>query len=631
VYKSFFGLKKNPFNVNPDPSYLYLTPQTRRTLDELTYGIETRKGLMLLTGEAGTGKTTLVNHLLLWLEHQRARTAFIFNSHLDSEQLFDFIFSEFEIQVTPQAKANPLLAFNDWLLARYRARDLVVLIVDEGQGLPIHVLEEIRLLSNMELPNEKLLQIILVGQPELDAKLRRPDLRQLQQRIGLRCKTAPLTLEEVAGYIENRLHTAGSGSNLVFEPDAIEAVHNYSGGIPRVINLLCENALINAYVEHTKVISAPLVAEAARDLQFDTFRPVAPPRLRTIGPPSDVAANVGADLHAILAKIKADADAWQEKPRATPYLVSAQKAAINHQGDAFSASESETNGTRVNTLNIPPTSSRPPRPEYAPARVRVWKRNSAGRFLSANLASVRAWRAINDLRSSLDPAIGAIRKYDLEGRLRLYAQHVRLHGYEPTLRSIRNLELESRIRRGAKRVQVHGIESTLRSFSNLNLNGRLKNCAKTVRNVTEPRIAHFSKTIEAGVRTSFHTTRNGAAPLINSLRRWFSRNFNEQAYGKTLIVSFLACSVLVGISLRMNLAHASLHPGRVILGCVGILLSSLYLAAAVPILLRARHKFRADASKLVARAMQWLRAPISPMPTRELSSVAGKIHTHRGT
>jgi general secretion pathway protein A len=615
VYKSFFGLKKNPFNVNPDPSYLYLTPQTRRTLDELTYGVESRKGLMLLTGEAGTGKTTLVNHLLLWLEHKRARTAFIFNSHLDSEQLFDFIFSEFEIPVTPQAKANPLLAFNDWLLARYRANDLVVLIVDEGQGLPIHVLEEIRLLSNMELPNEKLLQIILVGQPELDAKLRRPDLRQLQQRIGLRCKTAPLTLEEVAGYVESRLHTAGSGNNLVFEPDAVEAVHSYSGGIPRVINLLCENALINAYVEHTKVISAPLVAEAARDLQFDTFRPVPPPRLRTIGPPADV----GADLHAILAKIKADADAWQEKPRATPYLVSAQKAAINHQGDAFSARDSETSGTRVNSLNISPT-SRPPRPEYAPTRVRAWKRDPAGHFFSANLASARAWRAINSLRSSLEPAIGSIRKCDWEGKLRLYAQLVRVHGYEPTLRSIRNLKLESRIRRGAKRVQVHGIEPTLRSFSNLNLDSRLKNCAKTVRSVAESRVTHFSKTMEAGI-----------APLVDTLRRWFLRNFNEQAYAKTLIASFLACSVLIGICLRTNLAHASLHPGRVIVGCVGILLSSLYLAAGVPILLRARHKLRADTSKLMAKALQWLRAPISPMPTRELSSVAGKIHTHRGS
>jgi general secretion pathway protein A len=512
VYKSFFGLKKNPFNVNPDPSYLYLTPQTRRTLDELTYGIETRKGLMLLTGEAGTGKTTLINHLLHWLEHQRARTAFIFNSHLDSEQLFDFIFSEFEIPVTPQAKSNPLLAFNDWLLARYRARDLVVLIVDEGQGLPIHVLEEIRLLSNMELPNEKLLQIILAGQPELDAKLRRPDLRQLQQRIGLRCRTLPLTLEEVAGYIENRLHTAGASGNPIIESEAIEAVHSYSGGIPRVINLLCENALINAYAEHSNVVPAALVAEAARDLQFDVFRPVAP-RLRTVGSPADVS-----DLHSILSKIKADADAWHDKyeqSRATPYLVNAQKAVINHQGDAFSvgdtqpAADTQTNDTH-DTRSATVRSSRPPEREYAIRRTRVWKRAAAGNSFTSNVASVRARQAVASMRTSLEPALRSIRKYDLEAKLRLYTHLVRIHGVEPTLRSIKEWQFEAKIRKSAKHVHAHGIEPAMRSIRKL-----------------------------------------------------------------------------------------------------------------------ARHKLRADISRLLAKTLHWLRAPIAPIPPRALSSVAGKMQTHR--
>jgi general secretion pathway protein A len=619
VYKRFFGLKKNPFNVNPDPSYLYLTPQTRRTLDELTYGIESRKGLMLLTGEAGTGKTTLVNHLLHWLEHQHARTAFIFNSHLDSEQLFDFIFSEFEIPITPQAKANPLLAFNDWLLARFRAHDLVVLIVDEGQGLPIHVLEEIRLLSNMELPNEKLLQIILVGQPELDAKLRRPDLRQLQQRISLRCRTAPLTLEEVAGYIESRLHTAGSSSDLVFEPEAVEAVHSYSGGIPRVINLLCENALINAYVEHTKVIPAALVAEAARELQFDVFRPVAP-RVRAISAPSEAP-----DLHSILAKIKADADAWQEKPRATPYLVSAQKAVINHQGDAFSARDAATSETRPNI----PVSSAFPGPQYPAARLRVWKRNSSRNLFSANLTSERWLRAISNLRSSLEPAIGSIRKYNFEGKLRLYTKLARIHGFEPTLRSIRNLELETRIRRNAKRVQVHGIEPAVRSLRRLDLDHRLRNYAKTVRNVTKPRLARILKAIGAEARAAMRSARNGAAPLLESLRLWWGRNFNEETYGKTLIASVVAFGLLIEILLRMNPAQASQHPGRIIIRFIGILLCGLCLTAGVSILLRARHKMRTDTSELLTRALRWLRAPISPIQTRALSSVAGKIQTHR--
>ena len=612
VYKSFFGLKKNPFNVNPDPSYLYLTSQTRRTLDELTYGIENRKGLMLLTGEAGTGKTTLVNHLLLWLDHQRARSAFIFNSHLDSEQLFEFIFSEFEIPVTPQAKANPLLAFNDWLLARYRARDLVVLIVDEGQGLPIHVLEEIRLLLNMELPNEKLLQIILVGQPELEAKLRRPDLRQLQQRIGLRCRTAPLTLEEVAGYIENRLHTAGSGGDLIFEPGAVEAVHSYSGGIPRVINLLCENALINAYVEHTNVIPAALVAEAARDLQFDTFRPMSP-RLRTVGAPADVP-----DLHSILEKIKADADAWHEKPKATPYLVSAQKAVINHQGDAFSAGDAEKHDTEVNS----PANSRSPQPEHATARGRVWRRASAGDFFAANPASARALR---NFRSSIEPALRSIRKYNFEGKLKLYTELARTHGVEPTLRSIRNLKLETRIRRGAKRVHVHGIKPAIRSLRSLGLDSRLKSCAQNVRAVTGPRLASLG----AELRTGMLNARNGTAPLVHAVRRWWERNFNEEAYGKTLIAGLLVGGLLIELLVRMNLAQASQQPGRLILRWVGILVCGLFLTAAVSILLQARHKLWADTSALLTRALRWLRAPLAPIQPRALNSVAGKIQTHR--
>jgi len=612
VYKSFFGLKKNPFNVNPDPSYLYLTSQTRRTLDELTYGIENRKGLMLLTGEAGTGKTTLVNHLLLWLDHQRARSAFIFNSHLDSEQLFEFIFSEFEIPVTPQAKANPLLAFNDWLLARYRARDLVVLIVDEGQGLPIHVLEEIRLLLNMELPNEKLLQIILVGQPELEAKLRRPDLRQLQQRIGLRCRTAPLTLEEVAGYIENRLHTAGSGGNLIFEPGAVEAVYSYSGGIPRVINLLCENALVNAYVEHTNVIPAALVAEAARDLQFDTFRPMSP-RLRTVGAPADVP-----DLHSILEKIKADADAWHEKPKATPYLVSVQKAVINHQGDAFSAGDAEKHDTEVNS----PANSRSPQPEHATARGRVWRRASAGDFFAANPASARA---LHNLRSSIEPALRSIRKCNFEGKLKLYTELARTHGVEPTLRSIRNLKLETRIRRGAKRVHVHGIKPAIRSLRSLGLDSRLKSCAQNVRAVTGPRLASLA----AELRTGMLNARNGTAPLVHAVRRWWERNFNEEAYGKTLIAGLLVGGLLIELLVRMNLAQASQQPGRLILRWVGILVCGLFLTAAVSILLQARHKLWADTSALLTRALRWLRAPLAPIQPRALNSVAGKIQTHR--
>jgi hypothetical protein len=327
-------------------------------------------------------------------------------------------------------------------------------------------------------------------------------------------------------------------------------------------------------------------------------------------------------LHSILAKIKADADAWQEKPKATPYLVTAQKAVINHQGDAFSAGDSETSGTRV---NIPPT-SKSPSPEYAVPRVRVWKRDPAAHYFSANLASARALRAINNLRASLEPAIGSIKKYNLEEKLRLYAKLVRIHGYEPTLRSIRNLKLGTSMRRGAKRVQVHGIKPAMRSVGS-----KFKKHVRTVRNVTGPRLASWG----AHIKTGIHTARTRVTPLVDSLLHWWQRNFNEEAYGKTLIASFLAFCLLLGILLRMNLAQASQHSGRIIIRSVGILLCGLYLAAGLPILLRARHKLWADTSVMLATASRWLRAPIamqsrvSPLETRALSSVAGKIQTHR--
>jgi len=276
MYKHFFGLRENPFNVNPDPRYLFLTPQTREALDELTYGIQARKGLILLTGEVGTGKTTMINRLLDWLRQQQTPTAFIFNSHLEISHLFDFILADFGVPFDARLEGNALMRLNQWLFERYRAGETPVIIVDEAQGLPDHVLEEIRMLLNLETPSEKLLQIVLVGQPELEARLKRPELRQIKQRITLRCNTAALTLKETHDYIQARLHIAGANGKPVFASQAMDAVHFYSRGIPRVINLLCEHALINAYVEHIQPVPAPIVAEVAREFQFDDITPVAP-------------------------------------------------------------------------------------------------------------------------------------------------------------------------------------------------------------------------------------------------------------------------------------------------------------------------------------------------------------------
>jgi general secretion pathway protein A len=274
MYKSFFGLRENPFNINPDPRFLHRTPRIQEALDQLTFGVQNRKGLLLLTGEVGTGKTTLINHLLDWLRQQKTPTAFIFNSHLKVNHLFDFILNDFGISTDLRVVSNMLLELNQWLIHRFRAGFTPVLIVDEAQGLSLELLEEIRLLLNLETASEKLLQIVLVGQPELEEKLRRPELRQLRQRIALRCNTSPLSLAESRGYIVERLRIAGATAEPIFEPDAVEALHYYSRGIPRVMNLLCEHALINAYVEGLNPVPPPMVEEAARDFLMEEFRPL---------------------------------------------------------------------------------------------------------------------------------------------------------------------------------------------------------------------------------------------------------------------------------------------------------------------------------------------------------------------
>jgi general secretion pathway protein A len=276
MYNQFFRLRENPFNVNPDPRYLFLTRQTAEAWDGLKHGIQARKGLLVLTGEVGTGKTTLLNHLLDWLHQQHAPTAFIFNSHLEISHLFDFVLSDFAVKFDASLKDNALLRLHQWLWERYRAGDAPVVIVDEAQGLSDRVLEEIRMLLNLETSNEKLLQIVLAGQPELEQRLQQPELRQVKQRIALRCKTAALSLDEAHQYVQARLHIAGADGSRIFAADAMDAVHFYSRGIPRVMNLLCEHALINASAEQIQPVPARFVAEVASEFQFDDSRPFAP-------------------------------------------------------------------------------------------------------------------------------------------------------------------------------------------------------------------------------------------------------------------------------------------------------------------------------------------------------------------
>jgi type II secretory pathway predicted ATPase ExeA len=268
MYKDFYGLRANPFNVNPDPRYLFLTRHTEEALACLTYGIQSRKGFVLLTGEVGTGKTTLINKLLEWLRLQQVATAFVFNSRLNVPQFLDYMMADFGIPCDSRAKSQVLLKLYNWLLDRYRAGETAVLIVDEAQNLSDEVLEEIRMLTNLETFTEKLLQIVLVGQPELEQKLKQPQLRQLRQRLTLRAKTHPLTLDETKAYVQQRLRIAGSNGQQIFTPESLIAVHRYSGGIPRVINLLCEHCLVSAFVDQLKIIEPGVVDAVARDFDL---------------------------------------------------------------------------------------------------------------------------------------------------------------------------------------------------------------------------------------------------------------------------------------------------------------------------------------------------------------------------
>jgi general secretion pathway protein A len=268
MYKEFFGLRANPFNVNPDPRYLFLTRHTEEALACLTYGIQSRKGFVLLTGEVGTGKTTLINKLLEWLRVQQVPTAFVFNSRLNVPQFLDYMMADFGIPSDSRSKSQILLRLYNWLLDRYRAGETAVLIVDEAQGLSDELLEEIRMMTNLETFTEKLLQIVLVGQPELEQKLKQPNLRQLRQRLTLRAKTYPLTAEETKSYVAQRLRIAGWNGQPIFDSESLLAIHQYSCGIPRVVNLVCDHCLVSAFVDQQRMVTANVVEVVARDFDL---------------------------------------------------------------------------------------------------------------------------------------------------------------------------------------------------------------------------------------------------------------------------------------------------------------------------------------------------------------------------
>ena len=266
MYNAFFGLDADPFRVNPDPRFLYPADSHQEALATLTYAIRERKGFVVITGEVGTGKTTILNALLRTLEPD-VQAAYLFNTSLSLGDFFGSFFEELGLErVEPFRKGKALSRLNHYLIDRLRKGKQTLLIIDEAQNLSSQLLEEIRMLSNLETPQSKLLQIFLVGQPELWEKLSKPKLRQLRQRVELFQRIRPLTERETAEYVRERLLRAGHTTGDVFASGALRAVHDYSGGIPRVVNVLCDSALISGFAKETIPISTRMVREAAIDI-----------------------------------------------------------------------------------------------------------------------------------------------------------------------------------------------------------------------------------------------------------------------------------------------------------------------------------------------------------------------------
>lgn len=270
MYEHFFDLKEKPFGMSPDPRFLFATSETEEALACLTYGVIDRRGFIQLTGEVGTGKTTILNLFLDWLRGSKVPTAFIFNPRLDALEFLEYMMRDFGIDCASPSKGQKLSQLFQWLLQRYRINGTAVVVIDEAQDLSMELLEEIRLLTNLETHTEKLLQIVLSGQPELEDKLRQPQLRQLRQRITLRCRTRPLTLAETSGYISSRLVAAGRAGLSPFNPDAVAEIYRCSKGIPRLINLLCDHALINAYAGGHPLITAESVRRIATEFDLQS-------------------------------------------------------------------------------------------------------------------------------------------------------------------------------------------------------------------------------------------------------------------------------------------------------------------------------------------------------------------------
>jgi general secretion pathway protein A len=269
MYNAFFGLTQNPFNMSPDPTFLFRSSQHEEALANLIYGVQSRKGFIVLTGEVGTGKTTMLECLRDFLTSQQIAFASLFNSRLTVEQFFELLSYDLDLRCNRLSKTEVLLALNNVLLERAGAGRTTVLIVDEAHNLDWDVLEEIRLLGNLENRRGKLLQIILAGQQELDDKLERSEYRQLKQRISLRCALRGLDFAEAVAYINSRMARAGLANQTIIPRDLIDDIQFRTQGIPRLINGVCDNLLLTAFAMETKTCTVEMLDEVSSDMRLD--------------------------------------------------------------------------------------------------------------------------------------------------------------------------------------------------------------------------------------------------------------------------------------------------------------------------------------------------------------------------
>src|ERR671936_1511221 len=271
MYLSFYGLREAPFAPTPDPKFLFQSARHREALAQLIYGVRERKGFIVLTGEIGTGKTTLLRTLLERLD-PTTPVAYVHNSALGIEGLLEYILQDWGVKSTASTHAQRLFELNEFLIDQHRKGGSPVLVIDEAQNLSVETLEAVRLLSNFETTRQKLMQILLVAQPELREKLNAPELRQLKQRVALRCHIGPLSPEETRLYIRHRLRVAGATDTGLFTDGAVQKITEYSGGVPRLVNIVCDHCLLSGYADSKRRIDAAVVDETIEYLE-DGERP----------------------------------------------------------------------------------------------------------------------------------------------------------------------------------------------------------------------------------------------------------------------------------------------------------------------------------------------------------------------